>query len=73
MKDLRLFSCRACDHSLRFGSTRCGDCYAPTPFYNHAWLHYSLVAVGLLLLGLTAIGFALQMLEAPEVLDVTEN
>ena len=60
MKVLRIFSCRACEHSLRFGSTRCGRCYAPTPFYNRSWLHYVLVAMGALILGLAVIGVMLQ-------------
>lgn len=31
---LRLFSCATCNHKLRFGASRCGQCWQPAPLYN---------------------------------------
>ncbi|EBA08961.1 hypothetical protein SSE37_04925 [Sagittula stellata E-37] len=46
---------------------RCGRCYAPTPFYNHSWFNYVLVAMCIVLLALAAIGFVATMLEPSDV------
>ena len=32
----RLFRCGSCRHKMRFGASRCGACWEPTPIYNHA-------------------------------------
>lgn len=33
----RIFRCPRCDHQLRYGAPRCGDCYTETPIYNRKW------------------------------------
>lgn len=33
-KAWRFFSCTLCNHKVRFGSERCGNCGTPTPLLN---------------------------------------
>lgn len=31
----RFYSCRRCGYKMRFGTTRCSDCWEKAPIYNH--------------------------------------
>lgn len=50
---LRLFTCATCGHKLRFGASRCGQCWQPSPLYNQTRFYITLagaVVVGSLYL-----------------------
>lgn len=47
---VRLFSCATCNHKLRFGVTRCGQCWQPAPLMNQTRF-YVAVAGGVAVLG----------------------
>ena len=53
MKKIRLFDCDVCDHRLRLGVSRCGNCGHPTPLLNRK-ATYEVLAV-LLILGSGAV------------------
>ena len=36
---LRLISCKTCGHKLRFGASRCGQCWQPSPLINQTGFH----------------------------------
>lgn len=40
----RIFTCK-CGYKLRYGATRCGDCYAPTPFYNRIYFWRAIIVL----------------------------
>ena len=55
MRVVRLFTCPLCGHRLRLGSSRCGDCFSPTPFCNQSRIEYLLIVIAIILLGLAAV------------------
>ena len=42
---VRVFTCPACDHALRLGTTKCGSCGASTPIVNRTATHLMMVSV----------------------------
>ncbi len=42
---MRLFTCAACGHKMRFGAARCGQCWQAAPMYNQTRFYVTLAAV----------------------------
>ena len=53
LKKTRLFDCEVCDHRVRLGVARCGNCGYPTPLLNRK-ATYEVLAV-VLILGIGAV------------------